>query len=92
MLRLFLAAGLSVVPVAAEAMVCRAPTVLLRIALEDEVCRVNDDVAIRREGGDGIECLLSDPQLRVITLYPDGRFSYRDTDTDAFREGICTPD
>jgi hypothetical protein len=92
MLRLLLAVICTAIPVAANAVVCRAPTVLLRITLEDGVCRVNDDVAIRREGADSIECLLSDPQLRVITLYPDGRFSYRDTDTDAFREGICTPD
>jgi len=92
MLRLVLAAGLSVIPVTAGAMVCRAPTVLLRIALEDEVCRVNDDVAIRRAGKGSIECLLSNPQLRIITLYPDGRFSYLDTDTDAFREGVCTPE
>jgi len=30
--------------------------------------------------------------LRIITLYPDGRFSYSDTDKDAFREGVCTPE
>jgi hypothetical protein len=77
MLRLFLAAGLSVIPATAGALVCRAPTVLLRITLEDEVCRVNDDVAVRREGGDGTECLLSDPRCGSSRSIPTGGSAIR---------------
>jgi len=79
-------------PLAAEAMVCRAAPLVLRITLQDTACLVGGDTAIRRDTAEGVECLLSNPQLRIITLRPDGRFRYLDTDNDTQREGVCTPE
>ncbi len=90
MLRILLAATLSVTPGIGAAMVCRAPALVLRITLEDGQCRIGNDVAIRRDVDGATQCLLSNPQLRVITLHEDGRFTYLDTDIDLKRDGICT--
>lgn len=79
-------------PAMAEAMVCRAAPIVLRIDVQNAQCLIGDKTARRRDTPDAVECLLSDPQLRIITLYPDGRFTYDDTDDDTFRVGICTPD
>lgn len=79
-------------PLSAEAMVCRAPPLVLRITVTDTACRIGADTALRRDTPDGIECLLSNPQLRIVTLFADGRFTYDDTDDDTFREGICSAD
>lgn len=89
------ALGLTVLlslPQSAQAIVCRAPPLILRITLQDTTCVVGQDTVRRRDAPDRIECLLSNPQLRIITLMPDGRFTYDDTDNDTFREGLCTPD
>ena len=90
MIRFLLGAALSVVGWEASAMVCRGPALVLRITLEEDLCRIGGDVAIRRDVEGATECRLSNPQLRIITLHSDGRFSYLDTDTDLKRDGVCT--
>ena len=92
MFKVLLTMAMVVWPVTASAMICRAPPLVLRIALQDSACTIGDDMALRRDKNGNVECLLSDPQLRIVTLYPDGRFTYADTDDDRLLEGICTPD
>lgn len=90
--KLLLAVVLMLIPLGSQAMVCRAPPLVLRITLQDDACQIGTDSAPRRDADGATECLLSNPQLRIVTLYPDGRFTYADTDDDTFREGLCTPD
>ena len=70
-------------------MVCRAQHLVLRISLGETVCEIGNDEAIRRATDDGIECRLSNPQLRIITLFPDNTFTYLDTDSDKLFRGSC---
>lgn len=92
MRKILLCGSVAVMPVSVEAMVCRASPLVLAITVQDTACRVGNDTAIRRDASGAVECLLSNPQLRIITIYPDGRFTYLDTDDDTFREGLCTPE
>ena len=64
---------------------------VLRVSLGPDACRVGTTDGTRRTSGSEVECRVSNPQLRILTLGADGAFTFEDTDTDIVRRGTCAP-
>lgn len=88
-MRSALALFLMVHPALADPLACRAPGLTLSVEIAPDACIINGQAALRREKDGLVVCLLSNPQLRIITFAPDGGFTYEDTDADRHFAGRC---
>ena len=59
------------------------------VATQRGACRVDSFEGLLSERDGAIECRISNPQLRIVTIAADLGFVYEDTDSDRTLNGRC---
>lgn len=81
----------STCPALASNLSCVAGDVRVSVNISPMGCQVDDHPTRLDTYGDPTICHVSLPELRVLTLYPDGQFTWKDPAEDTVVTGKCRP-
>ena len=85
---LALAAG----PAVAVQLACSGPRLTLDVDVDVTAgtCVVDGKTATLRKPANPVVCHVADPQLRILTIAPDGSFIWEETASDRVVRGTCS--
>ena len=85
---LALAAG----PAVAVQLACSGPRLTLDVDVDVTAgtCVVDGKTATLRKPANPVVCHVADPQLRILTIAPDGGFIWEETASDRVVRGTCS--